>query len=98
MILSAVSYLFLAKVRLLWLEKNPELTVCQIRAAASAMVRSLWLTGHVQEKFLRRTADIITSTQQRIARYSRCHVKAKRKKLREMGIDLSAIRCCILKT
>lgn len=68
------------------------------RAAEELVVRSLWQTGIVRKKFLERTAEIITSTQQRIARSRRCHIREKRKQLREMGIDLAVIRCCILKT
>lgn len=78
--------------------ENPELTVCQIRTASSALVRSLWLTGKVRERLLEKTAGIITLTQLRIARSRRCHIREKRRRLREMGIDLSAIRCCILET
>ena len=80
------------------LKKKTELTVCQIRTACSALVQSLWLTGRVQIKILERVAENITVTQQRIARSRRCHIRKKRRRLREMGIDLSVIRCCILKT
>jgi len=61
------------------------------------LVRSLWLTGQVRERFLEKAAEIVTLTQQRIARSRRCHTRKKRRRLREMGIDLKAIRCCILK-
>ena len=41
LILSCVSYLFLARVRQEWGGKNPELTVCQVHTAMAALVRSL---------------------------------------------------------
>ena len=74
------------------------MTVCQLRAATSALVRSLWLTGQARRTFLKRTAHIITLTQKRLARSRHSHVRKKRKQLREAGIDLLAIRCCILET
>jgi len=40
LILSAISYLFLARVRQGLRGKNPELTVCQVHLAVSALIRS----------------------------------------------------------
>ena len=43
LILSAVSLLFLARERQMLLGEYPELTVSQVRQAASAMIQSWWL-------------------------------------------------------
>ena len=45
LIISAVSYLFLARVRQHWGKKNPELTVCQLHTAMAALVRSWGLSS-----------------------------------------------------
>ena len=58
----------------------------------------MWLTGQAQLKLLNRTAHIITLTKERLARSRHSHVKKKRRQLHEMGIDLLAIRYCILET
>ena len=76
--------------------KNPELTVCQVHTATSALVRSLWMTGQVRVAYLVRAAAVITLTQDRLARSRRSHAKTKRRRLRELGIKLSVLRCCIL--
>lgn len=75
--------------------KNSELTVCQLRDAASPLVQSLWDTGRAKRERLQRTAETITRTQQRLAAARHSHSKRKRKKLAGMGIDLAHIRCCI---
>jgi hypothetical protein len=59
-------------------------------------VQSLWLTGQVRTSFLKLEAEIITETQRRNAKSERCHVKARKRQLHELGIDLSSIRCCIM--
>jgi hypothetical protein len=57
-------------------------------------VRSLWLTGQVRTSFLRKEAEIITETQQRNEKSQRSHVKARKRRLRELGcqgwIEMSA--------
>jgi len=54
--------------------------------------------GKGEKNIVREAAGIITFTQLRKARSRRCHIREKRRRLREMGIDLSAIRCFILET
>ena len=76
--------------------KNPALTVCQLRQAAGALVHSLWLTGQVRTSFLRKEAEIVTKTQQRNEKSQRSHVKTRKRRLRELGIKLSSLRCCIM--
>jgi hypothetical protein len=54
------------------------------------------MTGRATAAYLARAAAIITLTQERLARARRSHTQSKRRRLREMGIDLSKLRCCIL--
>jgi len=59
-------------------------------------VRSLWLTGQVRTALLETEAEIITETQQRNEKSRRSHVKTRKRRLRELGIKLSSLRCCIM--
>jgi len=59
-------------------------------------VHSLWLTGQVRTSFLEKEAAIITETQQRNEKSQRSHVKTRKRRLRELGIKLSSLRCCIM--
>jgi hypothetical protein len=54
---------------------------------AGALVHSLWLTGQVRTTFLEKEAEIITETQQRNEKSQRSHVKARKRRLRKMGIN-----------
>ncbi len=60
------------------------------------MVRSVWLTGQVRTSFLQKEAEIITQTQHRNEKAQRSHVKARKRRLRELGIELSSLRSCIM--
>lgn len=60
------------------------------------MVRSLWLTGRVQKCFVEKEAAILTETQRSNAKAERSHTKARKRRLRELGVDLLALRCCIM--
>ena len=60
------------------------------------MVRSLWLTGQVRQRFVQKEAEIITETQRRNAKADRSHAKQRKRQLRERGIKLSSLRCCIM--
>jgi len=59
LVLSAVSLLFLAQTRESLREKNPELTVCQIHLALSAVVRSWWLDGRAAKPLFDKAAEEI---------------------------------------
>src|SRR5262249_14485716 len=39
--------------------KNPEVTVCQLRTAASTLVRSWWLIGSALDRLIERTARLV---------------------------------------
>jgi len=59
-------------------------------------VHSLWLTGQVRTRFLVKEAAIITETQQRNEKSQRSHVKARKRRLRDLGIKLLSLGCCIM--
>ena len=56
LILSAVSLLFLARVREKLLGSYPELTVSQVRQAASAIIQSWWLVPAAADQLIEHTA------------------------------------------
>ena len=56
----------------------------------------MWLTGQVRTSFLHKEADIITDTQRDNRKSQRSHVKKRKRRLRKLGIKLSALRCCIM--
>ena len=94
LILSAVSYLFLARVRQEGGE-NQELTVCQLHTATAALVRSWWDSGRAAcDRLLERTAAKIRHQQRRNAQARKSHTKAARRKLRELGIRLTDLPRC----
>ncbi|MCE9567195.1 MAG: hypothetical protein K8U57_34770 [Planctomycetes bacterium] len=94
MILTSVSHLFLAKVHQELRGKNPELTVCQLRTAMSAFVRSLWLSDRCVTQLLERTAKELRSTQARRAQARKSHTQATRRRLHAVGVRLTTlIRC-----
>jgi SRSO17 transposase len=67
LILSSVSYLFLAPVRSRRREKNPELTICQVHNAVAALVQSRWLGRRASSALLDHVAEGITYKQRRNA-------------------------------
>jgi hypothetical protein len=70
------------------------LTVCQVRTAMSALVRSLWLSGRCGTRLLEQTAKDLRYTQARRAQARKSHTKATRRKLHTAGVRLTPlIRC-----
>ncbi len=68
--------------------------MCQVRTAMSAVVRSLWLSGHCEARLLERTARELRHTQARRAQARKSHTKATRRKLHAAGVRLTTlIRC-----
>jgi hypothetical protein len=94
LILTSVSYLFLAGVRAKFRGEKPDLTICQVHTAVGALVRSWWLCGRASALPIEDTARCLGHWQQRIAAARKCHVKRTRKKLRQMGIYLKDILRC----
>lgn len=93
-ILSAVSLLFLARERKSLLCDYPELTVSQVRQAASAMIQSSWLSPKAAEELIKNTAYKIEYHQKRNRQARISHTKTRIKMLETMGIDLGTIRRC----
>jgi SRSO17 transposase len=59
LILSAVSYLFLSRVREEWGKKIPELTLDQVHDAVAGLIESWWLNGRASPRLLERLAEKI---------------------------------------
>jgi hypothetical protein len=68
--------------------------VCQVHTAVGALMPSWWLNGRASAKLIESTAEIVQYHQQRNAETRKFHIKATRKKLRRIGVQLSqCIRC-----
>ncbi|OYW11879.1 MAG: hypothetical protein B7Z55_18825, partial [Planctomycetales bacterium 12-60-4] len=98
LILSAVTLLFLARERQALLGEYPELTVSQVRQAASATVQSWWLPPKAAEKLINDTAYKLEYHQKRNRQARESHSKTRLRKLKELGIDVSEIRRCVWDT
>jgi hypothetical protein len=95
LIISAVSYLFLARVRQHWAKKKPELTVCQLHKAMAALVRSLELSSpKARGELLQKATAKIRYVQHRKAQARKSHWKRALEKLRQLGITLSELKRC----
>lgn len=94
LILTAVSHLFLASACQQLRGKNPEVTVCQVRTATSAVVQSWWLDAEAADKLFQRTATKIRYRQRRNAAARASHTKTTKRKLRQQGIKLSDLKKC----
>ncbi len=94
LILSAVSLLFLSRERQALLGEYPELTVSQVRQAASAMVQCSWLPPQAAKKLLGNTAHKLAYHQKRNRQARESHTKTRIEKLESMGIAPSKIRRC----
>jgi hypothetical protein len=66
--------------------------------AAAAVVQCWWLDGCAAKVLYAQAEQEITRNQERNAAARRSHVKATRRKLREIGIKLTQIKRCIWKT
>ena len=94
LVLSAVSLLFLARERESLLGEYPELTVSQVRQAASAIIQSWWLPPKAAEELINNTAYKIQYYQKRNRQARESHTKTRLRKLEDMGIDLTTTRRC----
>ena len=68
--------------------------MCQVHAAAAALVRSWWLKGALSTALIEDAARDIQHRQARIAAARRSNIKRTRKKLRKMGIYLKDLIPC----
>ena len=67
----------------------------QLGTAVSGLIRSLWMTGRAERRYLERVAQKIRHDQANRAASRRSHDRARRQQLHEIRIDLSRIRCCM---
>lgn len=74
--------------------KNPDLTVCQVRAA-TAMLVPLWARGgHCSRKYAEQIVMQLERTQQRSVKAARCHRRRTIARLHAIGITLeNTIKC-----
>ncbi len=94
LILSAVSLLFLARERQSLLGEYPELSISQVRQATSAVIQSWWLPAQVAEELISNTAYRLKYYQKRNRQARLSHTKTRKRKLKELGIDLDHIHRC----
>ena len=91
---SAVSFLFLARVRARLAENHPQLTVVQVHRTLAALVPHWWLGTRVPERLVQQTARILKTIQTNNAKAQISHAKATRQRLRHLGISLRAVPRC----
>ena len=94
LILSAVTLLFLARMREKFLDRFPELTISQAKQAMSALVETWFLPLEATVVILEKASRTLKYYQRRNAAARKSHTKTRKRKLAEMGIDLSTINRC----
>jgi len=70
-------------------------TICQVRDAADALIDALTLNEEDQKLRLARAARILRDRQTKNAASRASHTKARQRQLRELGIHVDQLRCCI---
>jgi len=94
LILSCVSYLFLAEFHEAHRGENPALTLCQIRTATRLLV-PLWIRGgRCSRKFAESISRQLVRTQHRNAKAQRSHRKRTLRRLHNIGMYLKDLRTC----
>ncbi|HUO09679.1 MAG TPA: transposase [Phycisphaerae bacterium] len=94
LILSGVSYLFLAEFQATHGEKNPDLTLCQIHRVM-AQLAPVWRQGGRCSRALAESIQRqLLVTQQRAAKARASHHKRTLRRLREIGVFLKDLRNC----
>jgi len=95
LILSAVSLLFLARMRQHFLLDWPELTISQLKKAMSALEDTWWMTSTNAERLLDKASKSLCYHQKRNAQARKSHTKTRTAKLMGMGVDFETInKCC----
>ena len=94
LILSAVSLLFLARMREELLESYPELTISQMKQSMSALIESWFLTPTNAQMVLEKMVNKLAYYQRRNAQARHSHSKTRTKKLAAIGVDLEDIQKC----
>ena len=98
LLLTLVSFLFLARqCQLLRGKKGAEgVTVCQVRTAAQALLAAWLLAGEADRlSQIDRAASAIQRTQKCNAAARKSHTKARRRRLRALGIRVERLTSCI---
>ena len=72
----------------------PELTVCQVRIAADAMIRPCWLPEPQRQAILQHASNKIRYYQSRNERSRRSHRKETICTLHRCGLTLESLRRC----
>src|ERR1700730_15458834 len=78
-----------------WREKNPEVTICQVRAAANALLDALPLNVEDQKLRLAKAARLIRVMQARNTAARTSHAKTRAEQLKALGLSVQTLRCCI---
>lgn len=94
LILSALSLLFLARMRETFLTWYPELTISQMKQATSALMESLFLTPMSRERVLELAAKKLIYYQRCNAQARQSHTKTRNKTLTDIGVDMTTIKHC----
>lgn len=96
LLLTQVSHPFLARQaqRLRGKKGSEGVTVCQVRTAAEALLDALPLAPADRGRRIDRVAAVIRQTQARNAAAVRSHAKARRRKLRAIGIRAERLTSC----
>jgi len=94
LILSAVSLLFLARMRQEFQQAYPELTISQLKQAMSSLIESWWMTPANADRLFKSMAYKLNYYQKRNAQARKSHTKTRNKKLAAIGIDMGTISKC----
>ena len=95
MSVTQVSHLFLARQTRRLRGENTEITLCQVRTAANALIDALPLQRRDRTLRLERASEKLVQDQQQNAAARRSHTKTRMGLLNERGIDLALLPCCI---
>lgn len=98
LILSAVSLLFLARMRALFQIDYGELTVRQMRLAVNALLKSIGQPPAIARQILEDASRIIRYHQRRNAQARASHVRTRNQNLEALGVDMATIRRCLWDT
>jgi len=70
-------------------------TICQVHTAAEALLDALSFGREARDRKIERVSQIIQQTQKANAAATRSHAKARRRKLRVLGIRAELLSSCI---
>lgn len=95
LIVTNLSYLFLAQVLAEWGKKNPDLTICQLHTAMTELIRAVWREDEAGiSRVMEKVAQKITRKQSRMAASRKSHTKKAQARLHKLGINLTELPRC----